>query len=90
MEGEIEVSRNDSDNPVRRNKPRRNRSRSSSAARGARVRVAAALGILVIWGGTTIVDMLSSTYNNPDGVNTVALAAATYLFGSAFMKENKQ
>jgi hypothetical protein len=61
----------------------------SRADRGARVRVTAALVILSVWGATTIADILSSGYNPPDGVNTVALAAATYLFGSAFLKENK-
>jgi hypothetical protein len=44
----------------------------------------------VVWGGTTIVDIFSSGYNPPEGINTVALAAATYLFGSAFVKENNK
>jgi hypothetical protein len=50
--------------------------------------IAAALTVLAIWAGTTVTDMISATYNPPDGINTVALAAATYLFGSAFFKEN--
>lgn len=43
----------------------------------------------MVWGGTTLYDILSTAYNPPEGINTVALAAATYLFGSAFLKENK-
>lgn len=81
---------NEPNDGVRRNNPRRRRGRRPGAARSARARVAAAIGILLVWGGTTIVDVLSSNYNPPEGINTVALAAATYLFGSAFMKENNK
>lgn len=49
----------------------------------------AAITILTVWAGTTVADVLFTAYNPPDGVNTVALAAATYLFGSAFLKENQ-
>jgi hypothetical protein len=34
--------------------------------------------------------LASAAYNPPEGINTVALAAATYLFGSAFMKESNK
>jgi hypothetical protein len=34
-------------------------------------------------------DIASLRYDPPEGINTVALAAATYLFGSAFMRENR-
>lgn len=89
MEGS-EVNQNESDRPIRRNESGRRSSRSARAARGARVRVAAALGILVVWGGATVYDTISSSYNPPEGINTVALAAATYLFGSAFLKESNK
>jgi hypothetical protein len=75
--------------PVHRNKLRRRPNRSVDPDRGARIRVAAAITILIVWAGTTLADVLSVAYNPPDGVNTVALAAATYLFGSAFLKENQ-
>jgi hypothetical protein len=74
--------------PVRRHQPGRSRRRDRSPARGARIRLTAALTILGVWAGTTVADFLSNSYNPPDGVNTIALAAATYLFGSAFWKEN--
>jgi hypothetical protein len=82
--------RREPSSPVRRDKPGRDRRGSPRVDRGARVRVASALVILSVWGATTIADILSATYNPPDGVNTVALAAATYLFGSAFLKENNK
>lgn len=50
----------------------------------------AAFGILIVWAGSTIWDIYSVTYDPPEGINTVALAAATYLFGSAFFKENRE
>lgn len=77
------------DRPVRRKQPGRSRRGRPSGDRGARLRVTAALTILIVWGTTTLADIISVNYNPPDGVNTVALAAATYLFGSAFLKENK-
>jgi hypothetical protein len=49
----------------------------------------AAGSILVVWGASTVADIWSAAYSPPEGLNTVALAAATYLFGSAFLKENK-
>lgn len=73
-----------------RSKLRRwNRVRRRAMQNGARLRVVAAASILVIWGAATIWDALSLRYNPPEGVNTLALAAATYLFGSAFMRENR-
>lgn len=83
------MRRNEPNYDVSRDQPRRRPRRNPRADRGARLRVAAALGILVLWSGTTIYDILSSAYNPPEGINTVALAAATYLFGSAFLKENR-
>lgn len=56
---------------------------------GARGRTVAAGSILAVWGISTFADIWSSAYSPPEGLNTVALAAATYLFGSAFLKENK-
>jgi hypothetical protein len=81
---------NEPNDGIRRDMPRRRRGGRAGPVRSARVRVAAAVGILVVWGGTTIVDIFSSGYNPPEGINTVALAAATYLFGSAFVKENNK
>jgi heme/copper-type cytochrome/quinol oxidase subunit 3 len=52
------------------------------------MRSAAAIAILIIWGSSTIYDIASVKYDPPEGLNTIALAAATYLFGSAFIQEN--
>jgi hypothetical protein len=49
----------------------------------------AAGSILMVWGVSTVWDIWSKAYSPPEGLNTVALAAATYLFGSAFIKERK-
>lgn len=49
----------------------------------------AAGSILAVWGVSTLADIWSKAYSPPEGLNTVALAAATYLFGSAFLKERK-
>lgn len=49
----------------------------------------AAGSILVVWGTSTVWDIWSTRYSPPEGLNTVALAAATYLFGSAFLKEKR-
>jgi hypothetical protein len=76
------------DSSVRRDQPGRGRRRNRGPDRGTRLRLVAALTVLAIWAGTTVPDLISATYNPPDGINTVALAAATYLFGSAFFKEN--
>lgn len=56
---------------------------------GVRARTVAACSILGIWGTSTLADIWSRSYSPPEGLNTVALAAATYLFGSAFLKERK-
>lgn len=77
------------DNEISGDKPQRRRRRNRGAVRGVRVRSAAALTILVIWGGLVLWDALNARYALPEGLNTIALAAATYLFGSAFLKENK-
>lgn len=74
---------------VRTDKPRRRRRRASGSGNGASIRTAAAVGILLLWGASTAWDIFSLTYDPPEGINTVALAAATYLFGSAFFKENQ-
>lgn len=58
--------------------------------RAASLRAASAVAILVIWGISTMLDIASAVYDPPQGLNTIALAAATYLFGSAFVKENKE
>lgn len=68
----------------------RRRRRWGAALRdGARARTVAAGSILVVWGTSTVWDIWSTRYSPPEGLNTVALAAATYLFGSAFLKEKK-
>lgn len=56
---------------------------------GVRGRTVAAGSILTVWGVSTLADIWSKAYSPPEGLNTVALAAATYLFGSAFLKERK-
>lgn len=56
--------------------------------RGSRSHVAIALGILAVWAGSTIADIVSVPYQPPEGLNTIALAAATFLFTYAFRKEN--
>lgn len=56
--------------------------------KGTRSHVAIALGVLAIWAGSTIADIFSGPYQPPEGLNTVALAAATFLFTYAFRKEN--
>lgn len=50
--------------------------------------MAIALAILAVWGGSTIADIFSGPYSPPEGLNTIALAAATFLFTYAFRKEN--
>lgn len=52
-------------------------------------RVGVALLILALWAGSTVADILSPTYSPPDGLSTLALAAATFLFSSALRKENR-
>lgn len=56
---------------------------------GALARSVAASAILLIWAASTLFDIYSATYDPPDGINTVALAAATYLFGSAFFRDKR-
>lgn len=74
---------------VRAHKPGRLRGWGRGLRDGARARTVAAGAILGVWGASTVVDIWSAAYSPPEGLNTVALAAATYLFGSAFFKENK-
>jgi len=50
----------------------------------------AAVAILTVWGLTLLADIPLKDYDVPEGVNTIALAAATYLFGSALLKENQE
>jgi hypothetical protein len=52
--------------------------------------VAVAIGIVLVWATSTIGDVLSATYSPPEGVTTIALAAATFLFGNALRKENRE
>lgn len=59
----------------------------SATRNGVRGRTVAAGSILMVWGVSTVVDIWSTSYSPPEGINAVALAAATYLFGSAFLKE---
>lgn len=66
---------------------RRGRRRDVSRRNGVRTRTLAAGAILAVWAISTVADIWSSSYSPPEGVNTLALAAATYLFGSAFLKE---
>jgi len=68
-------------------RPSRNRRRRPPSGNGVRGRTAAAGTILIVWAVSTVADIWSTTYSPPEGVNTLALAAATYLFGSAFLKE---
>ena len=101
MEGDSEVTSNEPDDRLARQRdgtepdhvppdqPGRRRRRIAGATSGARVRVTAALTILGVWGLTTLADIASKDYNPPEGVNTIALAAATYLFGSALLRENR-
>jgi hypothetical protein len=74
---------------VPRHKRRRGSRRIDRHRRGAAVRSAAAVAILAVWAFSTMYDITSLKYDPPEGINTVALAAATYLFGSAFMRENR-
>lgn len=67
--------------------PARRRSRGGASGFGVRARAGAAGTILVVWAASTLADIWSASYSPPEGVNTLALAAATYLFGSAFLKE---
>lgn len=69
--------------------PRRRRRRNLPLRNGVRGRTVAAGSILAVWGVSTLADIWSKAYSPPEGLNTVALAAATYLFGSAFLKERK-
>jgi hypothetical protein len=74
--------------PVRLVKPDGASARYSSTGSGTGLRLVAAIAVLLIWGGSTIASIFGA-YDPPDGINTIALAAATYLFGSALRKENK-
>lgn len=69
--------------------PGRSNRWSAASSSGAGIRLATSFIILAIWGASTIASIVSKTYDPPDGINTIALAAATYLFGSALRKENK-
>jgi hypothetical protein len=71
-------------------KRRRRGGRIDRGSRGPSLRSAAAVGILLIWAASTVYDITSAAYDPPEGLNTIALAAATYLFGSAFIQENKE
>jgi hypothetical protein len=82
------LSHDNRGSPVHRKQRRRVDRGSVGRRRGALARTATAFGILAIWAGSTIYDITSLKYNPPEGINTLALAAATYLFGSAFLKEN--
>jgi hypothetical protein len=62
-------------------KPRRRR-------KGTGGHVAIALGVLAIWACSALADIFSGPYSPPEGLNTIALAAATFLFTYAFRKEN--
>lgn len=78
---------NESKSAVRANKPRRRRRGLPRLHNGARARATAASAILMVWGISVVWDIYSKTYDPPEGINTVALAAATYLFGSAFFRD---
>lgn len=52
-------------------------------------RVAVALLVLLVWAGSTVADIVTTSYSPPEGLTTVALAAATFLFSSALRRENR-
>lgn len=58
--------------------------------RGPRGPAVVAGAILVVWGTSSLWDMFSTAYSPPEGMNTVALAAATYFIGTAFRREQNQ
>lgn len=62
-----------------------------AAIRGSTSRTPVLLAVLVVgvWGVSTLADIFSVSYSPPEGLNTIALAAATFLFSYAFRKENK-
>lgn len=81
---------NERNRQLDREQRRRRTSRWSSMRNGARNRAVAASAILAVWGVSTIYDISSTQYSPPEGINTIALAAATYLFGSAFFKDKSR
>lgn len=66
---------------------RRRAARGGVGGNGVRARAVAAGAILVIWGVSTVADIFTEAYSPPEGVSTLAIGAATYLFGSAFLRE---
>lgn len=74
---------------VHRDKPRGRRRRLFGRSYGIRARTVAAGAIIAVWAASTLADIATRAYQPPEGLNTVALAAATYLFGSAFISERK-
>lgn len=74
---------------VRPDQHRRRRRRKRPARTPSRGPAVAAGAILIVWAASNVVDMLSTQYSPPEGMNTVALAAVTYFVGTALRKENQ-
>lgn len=51
-----------------------------------RLRIAVAIGILVVWVGSLVLDFVNPAYETPAALNTFALIIAGFLFGPTLIK----
>lgn len=80
---------NDDPERVIRVEHRRSLRKAASRGGGGRGPVLLAVTVVGVWSVSTLADVFSSSYSPPEGLNTVALAAATFLFSYAFRRENR-
>lgn len=74
---------------IRPDQRRRRRPRKRPARTPSRGPAVAAGAILVLFAASNVVDMFSTKYAPSEGLNTVAIAAATYFIGTALRRENR-